>query len=776
MVTSDSGAPRRASTRPASGQQPQRAQQPRTSTSGSQPQRRSTRPAQQPTSGPQRARGRAEYAAQSSAGTPRTQAGGKSGKGSNGGGKGGPPLDKNGNPIPAWKIWARRIGFGALATGFAVALIGFLGLFIRYQSLDIPEPDAFALNQSSTIYYADGVTEMGRLGQADRQIVGIETLPSYVPNAFVAAEDRTFYSNPGIDFTGTARALVRTVVFNDRQGGSSITQQYVERYYVGTTTTDLVGKVDEALMALKIDQQQEKSEVLGNYINTVYMGRGAYGVEAAAQAYYGKHAADMTVSEAALIAGLLPAPSRWDPAENPEQAEFRWNYVLDGMVQIGEITQAERDAMVFPTTIERSTNDVFGGTNGYILRAALDEVEAVTGITQDEVETQGLSIVTTIVPATQQSIVDAVAQMPEGAAPNMRVAAITMDPTSGAVTGMYGGADYLTIQRNAVTQDIAQAGSTFKPFALVAALENGIGLGSIYNGDQPKAIAGFDSDVRNFGNVSFGDINLVQATAFSVNTVYGQLNNDVNPGNTMQVAIRAGIPDTTAGLEANAANVLGTASPHAIDLASAYSTYASGGLSTDPFMVQSVTYSDGSVYYEHQVTSERVFDADVMADATYAMQQVVNYNSGSGHFAAELNRPIAGKTGTSNDNRSAWFVGFTPQQVGVVGMYQVGPNGEAEQITPFGGFDQITGGSVPVRIWTWMMGPILSTYDVVDFPPRANVGVDNTPSPSPSPEPEPSPSPEPEPSPTPTPTPQPTLPPVPTAVPTPTAGTEPVAP
>ena len=751
------------------------------SASGQQPVRRSTKAGSaRPASVEPKAPGPRAYQSAAADVRGRPGTGKASGTGGNGagkgsgkkGGKGGPPLDKNGNPIPKWKYVLRRIGLGALITGLAVALIGFIGLFVRYQMLDVPPPSAFALQQASTIYYADGTTVMGTLGEADREIVGFDTLPGYVPNAFVAAEDRSFYTNSGVDFVGTTRALVKTVVFGQKQGGSTISQQYVERYYKGETTTDIVGKVDEALLALKINQQQDKEEILGNYINTVYFGRGAYGIETAAQEYYGKSSADLTVSEAALLAGILPAPSSWDPRLNPEQAEYRWGYVLDGMVELGYITQTERDAMTFPVTIDYANDDVFAGTQGYLLRTAIDEVTATTGKTQEEIETEGLNIVTTIQPATQAAIEASVAQMPEDAAPNLSVAAITMDPTTGAITGMYGGADYLTVQRNAVTQDIAQAGSTFKPFALVAALESGISLDSVYNGNQPKTIAGFENKVGNFAGVSYGDIDLVKATAYSVNTVYAQLNVEVGPDKTRDVAVLAGIPEGTAGLEANPSNVLGSASPHALDLASAYSTYASGGMSTDPFMVQSVTDADGVLYYDRQSVPQRVFETDVMADATYAMQQVVNYKGGSGHFAAELGRPVAGKTGTSNDNRSAWFVGFTPQQVGVVGMYQVGPNGEAEMITPFGGFDEITGGSMPVRIWTWMMAPILQDLPVVQFPARANVGTANTPSPSPSPTPIETPTPEasPTPSPTPSPEPAPSVTPVPSvpAVPVPT--------
>lgn len=780
MVSDDRRQPQRKSTRPASGDQQQwrsTGARPAGSRSGSsqvpsrakalreyesnQPQSRS-RAGAPPSITPRRAttgvsgsRGPATSRAQGS--------GGKGGGGGRGGANGG-RFDRKGRPIPPWKFWLRRIGVGALVAGLGTALLGVIGLLIRYQTLDVPDPADFALEQSSTFYYADGTTVMGRLGEAERDIVDASTLPPHVSQVFVAAEDRSFYTNPGVDIGGTARAMFKTVVLGKKQGGSTISQQYVERYYVAKTTTSITGKIDEALLALKINKQQDKPEILSNYMNTVYFGRGAYGIEMAAQKYYGKPAAELTVSEAALLAGILPAPSRWDPRLNPERAEFRWNYVLDGMVDLGYLTQQERDAQVFPTTIEYLNTDVFGGTQGYLLQYAIEETERVAGITREDIETQGLTIVTTIQPSTQQAILASVAQMPEGAAPNLHVAAVTLDPTTGGITGMYGGADYLTVQRNAVTQDIAQAGSTFKPFALVAALENGVSLKSVYSGASGMSLPGFDKPVRNFGGKSYGDIDVVQATASSVNSVYAQMNLQVGPEKTREVAIKAGIPEDTAGLEDNPANVLGTASPHPLDMARAYATFANGGLAVDTFMVQSITLADGSVFYEHQVVPERVFGADVMADAVYAMQQVVNYKSGSGHFATELGRPVAGKTGTSNDNRSAWFVGFTPQQVGAVALYQVGPNGEAEEITPFGGFEQITGGSVPTRLWTWMMGPILANYPVVEFPAPAYVGVPATPSPSPSPSPTPSATPSPTPTPsapavsTPTPTPTPALP------------------
>ncbi|WP_084038997.1 transglycosylase domain-containing protein [Demequina sp. NBRC 110053] len=716
----------------------------------------------------------------------RTAAAKQAGKGS-GSGDGGGRTSKR-DDWPAWRRWLWRIGIWSLIALLVVSLVGIILLTVRYFMLEIPEPNDFAQAQSSIFYYADGETELGRLGVADREVVAYEDLPEHVGNAIVAAEDRSFWTNPGINIPGMVKALWDTVVLDNPRGGSSITQQYVERYYVGETTTSIKGKIDETLMALKIDQQQPKEEVLENYMNTIYFGRGAYGIQAAAEQYYGKDAADLTVSESAMIAGLIPAPSAWDPRVDHDKAEERWNYVLDGMVDAGFLSAEERaDITEFPEPIEYQNEDVYAGPEGYLLREALLEVERVTGVSQEEIESLGYRVTTTIVPEHQDAAEAAVAEMPDDHADNLRVAAVTVDSATGAITSMYGGEDYLEIQRNAVTQDVAQAGSTFKPFALIAGLERGIGLESQYLGNNDMEFEGFDRPVRNFGGVSYGVIDLVKATQSSVNTAYVGLNEDVTPQATMETAIAAGVPEDTLGLDSNPSNVLGSASPHAIDMASAYATLAAGGIRTDPYMVASVTDAQGEVVFEHEDTSERVFAEDVMADTTYAMQQVVRFGSGS--YAGEsIDRPLAGKTGTSNENRSAWFVGFSPQIVGAVSLYQVGEDGSAEQITPFGGFDQITGSTIPTRVWTWMMEPILADMEVVDFPPRANVGSATSiepsapPSPTPSPtpeetttepEPEPEPTettdpPEPEPEPEPSETTEPPDPPQPTPTPAPT--------
>jgi membrane peptidoglycan carboxypeptidase len=693
-------------------------------------------------------------------------------RGGNGSGPGGPrDTDTPEDDQPRWKRITKGILKWGLIAGLALALIGVILLFVRYTMVKVPKPAEFASAESSTFYYADEETVMGRLGTADREIVALDSLPTHVSEVFVAAEDRSFHTNPGVDIVGTGRAMFNTIIRGERQGGSTITQQYVENYYIGQSSTpSLKEKLDEALIALKLGKEQDKDEILENYINTIYFGRGAYGVQAAARQYFAKDAADLTVSEAAMLAGIIPAPSAWDPRLSPEKAEQRWNYVLDGMVAIGEMEGDDRASQTFPEVAEYASAAAFGGPQGHLLQAAIDELAKKGEITREDIETRGYTIITTIDTVAQQATVDAVNEMPDDHADNLRVAAVTMNPENGAITSMYGGADYLEVQRNAVTQDVAQAGSTFKPFALVAALEDGFALESRFRGDHNMTLDGFDNPVRNFGSVSFGRINLIRATEASVNTVYVQLANEIGAERVRETAVKAGIPEGTLGLEDNPANVLGTASPHPLDMASAYATFAAQGFSTEPFMVSEVRGDDGEGIFEHEVTREQVFQDDVMAETTYALTRVVD--AGSGSYARELGRPVAGKTGTANENRSAWFVGYTPEVVGAVALYQVGEDGSAEKITPFGDFDQITGGSVPVRVWTGMMAPILEQYEVSQFPPRAFLKRTNQdppePSPEPSPEPEPEPSPEPEPEPEPVPEPEPEPEPVPVPSPDPT--------
>ncbi|MDO4242818.1 MAG: transglycosylase domain-containing protein [Actinomyces sp.] len=609
--------------------------------------------------------------------------------------------------LPSWRF--------VLGSFLLLILAAVGGFVLAYSMVKVPEPSEFAQAQTTTVYYSDGTTVMGEFAEIDRTIVDTTAVPDYVGNAVVASEDRTFYTNSGVDPKGIVRALVNNLRGGATQGASTLTQQYIKNYYVDTTSS-YVGKFKQAIMAIKIDRELSKEEILDSYLNTVYYGRGAYGIEAAAQAYFGHSAAELTVSEAALIAGILPAPSSWDPAIDPAKAEERWGRVLDYMLEDGYITQEQYDSATFPETIASQNAETYAGTNGYLLQLVRAELESDAGLTAQQIDTGGYHIVTTIDQQNQEAAVAAVQNLPEGASPDLRVGLVSIDATTGGIVALYGGSDYLTNQVNSSTDAVAQAGSTYKPFALVAALEEGASLSDGYTSDSPMTIEG--DQYVNFRGVSYGWSNLIKATQYSINTAYVQLNRDVGPDLTNDAAVRAGYPQDTIGMNDYVQNVLGSASPHTIDIATAYATFASQGTRHDTHIVHSVNNADGSVVYTGNTEGEKVFSDDVMADATYAMEQVVQY--GSGETALALDRPVAAKTGSSTDNKSAQFAGYTPQIATAVTLYQTGADGSEESITPWGEYDEITGSTYPADIFTDYMAVALADLPVEEFPERTS--------------------------------------------------------
>ena len=625
--------------------------------------------------------------------------------------------------IPSWRF--------VLGT-FLLGVLSLIGAFMwAYNTIKVPKPSEFALAQSSTVYYADGSTEMGKFAEIDRVSVDASTLPDYVGNSVVASEDRSFYSNQGVDPKGIARALVNNLRGGDTQGASTLTQQYVKNYYVDTTSS-YSGKFKQAIMAIKIDREKSKKDILGDYLNTVYFGRGSYGIEAASKAFFDKSAKDLSPSETALLAGILPSPSAWDPAENPEKAQERWSRVLQFMADDGYITQEQYNTAKqagMPHTIEPQTKQVYAGSNGYLLQMVRTELQDKAGLSPEQIDTGGFKIVTTINNKDQVAAARIMEDKQRfgGASPNLRKALVSIDPTTGGLLALYGGEDYLTSQVNTATDAIAQAGSTFKPFALVAALENGWALESTYPATSPMTIEGHE--FQNFKNVSLKSASLTQATEQSLNTPYLQLNQDlsnqVDPQATAEVANRAGYPKNTAGLKSDeerefVQNVLGSASPHTIDIASAYSTFAAQGVKRDPHIVATVKNPDGKDHYTAATAGKREFEEDVMSETTYALEQVVSGENGSADkVEAAMDRPVAAKTGSSSDNKSAQFVGFTPQVVTAVTLYQTGDDGSEESITPWGEYDEITGSTYPADIFIDYMKVAHEGLEVKEFPERA---------------------------------------------------------
>ncbi len=636
--------------------------------------------------------------------------------------------------------WAKRIGFSILTVFLGVFIAGMAVFLYLYNTLAVPAPDDLALAQKTTVYYADGTTEMGTLGEINRQIIDTTTLPDYVSKTIVASEDRTFYTNNGVDLKGIFRALVNNLRGGARQGGSTLTQQYVERYYIGETTS-YTGKLKEAVLAIKINREKSKDEVIGAYMNTIYFGRGAYGIDAAAQAYFGHGAHELTLSESALLAAVIPAPSAWDPAVNPDKAKERWERDLNLMVEDGWITQAERDAAVFPETIDPDTlnSASMTGTNGYLMAQVKQELIASGQFDEDKISQGGLRITSTIVKEHQEQAVAAAEGMNEveGWDPtHQHVALSSMDPTTGEILAEYAGADYEKRQQNAVTQDIAMAGSSFKPFALLANARLGGTVYDTYSGKSPQYFRGMGTPVYNDGGYSFGNVTLVKATAYSMNTAFVGLNDDVEPENTLKAAIDAGIPEDTVGLNDELLNVLGPSSPHNIDLTTAYSTIANGGERVTAHIVKKVEDSNGKLLYSGDVAPKRVFEVEEVSSIMPALEAVTKGEGTANRVDYSIPRLVtAGKTGTSSDQLSAQFVGFVPGMVTAVSMYQSDDAGNSVPLDDVGGLDQSHGGDWPVDVWIDYMKPATANLPGDDFPWKveSNRKVhNNAPTPAPS--------------------------------------------
>jgi penicillin-binding protein 1A len=553
-----------------------------------------------------------------------------------------------------------------------------LGLFAP--KLD-PAIDLYAVNRplAFTFLDADG-NDVGHRGAVVGERLKLDEMPAYLPAAFIAMEDRRFYHHNGIDPLGLGRALILDL--RARRwvaGGSTISQQTAKIVYTNQQRT-MSRKLTELIDAAGLEKTLSKEQILQLYLNRIYLGSGAYGVDGAARVYFGTSARKLSLSQAAMLATLTRAPSVFSPRRDLLRAQQRASLVLDSMVDNGAITEADATAArAHPAAIiDRASVDA----RNYFLDTAADEATKMATV-NGVAPSADLVVRTTLEPKVQEAARLAALRTitKYGKKTRTSEAAVVIMKLDGAVSAMIGGVDYRDSVFNRATQAHRQPGSAFKPFVYLAALEAGLSPWETRD-DEAVDIGGYRP--ANFGGKSYGTLTLADALAHSVNTITVNLGQEIGMRNVVAAAKRLGIASP---LEANASLALGTSEVTPIELTAAYAAFANGGYRVTPYLVTEVDIANKVVYQRHASPPPHVIDEGINRDMTAMLYGVVV--SGTGGYASLHGREAAGKTGTTQDSHDAWFVGFTTD-------YVAGAWVGNDDSSPTRG---VTGGTLPAYIW-----------------------------------------------------------------------------
>jgi membrane peptidoglycan carboxypeptidase len=620
-----------------------------------------------------------------------------------------------------------------LGTFFGFCLLGMGAFIVLYMVVSVPEGNAAARQQSNIYEYSDG-SLLGRSGKVNREIVDLSKVPKSVQKTFVAAENKTFYNDSGIDLKGTARGLINTLSGKGKQGGSTITQQYVKNYYLSQDQT-VTRKLKEMVISLKLDRQKSKDDILAGYINTSYYGRNAYGIQAAARAYYGVDASRLKVEQGAYLASLLQAPSQYDWAvaskTGKKLVQARWNYTLDNMVEQHWLDSGRRATMKFPVPDDPKGAPGMEGQTGYLMTEAKSELakqlvaQGATASLDDAnamVDAGGWTIKLNIDKKKQNLLEKTVKQQltskldpkKRKVDANMQAGAVSVDPKTGKVLAMYGGKDYFKHYYNNATRRDYQAASTFKPLIFAAALAEEakthsgqpITANTIYDGTNRRPVVGSDIGFAppNEDEHSYGPVTVQTAMNKSINSVFAQMGVDVGMDEVLKVAGKLGM--NTKGLQAVPAQTLGSMGASPLEMAGAYATLDNHGKLVTPSIVASVEHKDHSVTMPDPI-GDQVISEEAADTVTSVLTGVVDDGTARVSVRDNPNRDgqvVAGKTGTSDNNKSAWFTGYTPSLVTSVLLFgedakthnQVSMKGATGLFLEGG---RVNGGGYPAKIW-----------------------------------------------------------------------------
>ncbi|WEO96446.1 transglycosylase domain-containing protein [Streptomyces sp. FXJ1.172] len=670
--------------------------------------------------------------------------------------------------MPSWKLVT------GLFLGFVGSLVALVG--VGYAMVSIPSENDAAKSQNNVYYWADGSQMVATGTGVNRQNVSIDQIPEAMQWAVISAENKSFYQDSGVDPQGLLRAVVNMARGGQTQGGSTITQQFVKNTYLSQQQT-LTRKFKEMFISIKVGTKLDKKQILQGYLNTSYFGRGAYGIQAAAQTYYGKNAVDLQPSQCAVLAALLKGPTYFDPAGNADldpsatqkantaRSQARWKWILGQMHDDHHLTDDQyRTAIAkYPVPDGRKATRGMTGQISYLVDTAKKYVLAHSDITEAQFDQGGYQIRTTFKKDKVNELAAAVKKVQkERLDPKHReldkyvqFGAASVVPKDGAIVALYGGDGYENghFTNNADTSGVP-VGSTWKPFVLAAAMEygtyktepQGISPLSKYNGNDHLKVTKPDGSYylnkdnsyffqNNESNYKWGYITLRKAMEQSINTPFVQLGVDVGLTKVRDVAKASGILDDSFST-LNPSFAIGTSTPSAIRMADAYSTFAASGQHTDPYSVTSVK-KDGQElpgFTKPKISS--AMPDNVANNVTDVLQNVIQ--NGTGQNAKALGRTAAGKTGTTDSNKSAWFVGYTQQLSTSVAMFRENPKDhELLSMNGTAGVESIHGGDIPTSVWTEYMKAALKNANDPGFPSATEIGKiqDEAGAPTPTPTP-----------------------------------------
>ncbi|MGW3243269.1 transglycosylase domain-containing protein [Streptomyces sp. NPDC001070] len=724
---------------------------------------------------PYQGRAAARRAAQES------QKGGRRRAAAGGGRGGGQPPKKRVIDYPRWGKdgWQRWMPSWKLVSGLCLFFFGSLVAVagVGYAMVGVPKESDIAKAQNNVYFWDNGKEMVATGGEVNRQNLGYSEIPEEMRFAVMSAENKTFETDSGVDPMGIARALVNMAKGGETQGGSTITQQYVKNARLGDQSQTVTRKFKELFISVKVGATVDKKEIMAGYLNSSYYGRRSYGLQAAARSYYGIDAFDLNASQCAFLASLLKGATYYDPygntdidtsataAANTKRAKDRWAWILGQELQDGRMTKADYDKWIqkgFPMPRKPQNDAQLSGQTGYLVSLANKSVinNSDGKITQEKLQLGGYRIYTTFNKKKVDQLEAAVKKVRKanenvkragGVDKYVQFGGASVDPKDGKIVAIYGGVDATKHFTNNADETGAGVGSTFKPFVLAAGMTYGkrnpdwteadglqdrtiVSPKSIYSGKNKLKIKYFDGRVwedkdgqwlqTNDDNDSYGDITLREAMRVSANSPYVQLGMDVGTDKVKEAALKAGLLEGSLATTNSPTFSIGTSAPSAIRMADAYSTFANRGKQNDPYSVKEVKH-EGLTVYRHKANPKEAFSEAVADNVTDVLQTVVK--SGTGTSAQLQGRQVAGKTGTTDGNKSAWFVGYTPQLTTSVVMFRFNDDAKAKDrkfLEMYGtyGKEKIHGASFPAQIWHDYMAEALKGKPYLSFPTPEPLG------------------------------------------------------